>query len=317
MAWTVQDQGEPANDTQSILFQEYLDVLVAGLSGIDCVLDGCAVTTAGTNLTLDVAKGSILSNRVLQPVTAGTVTIGTADATNPRIDLVVANSSGTKAVLAGTAAANPKPPARTANDVVLAVVYVPANDTVITTNQITDQRVFPPRPITIAKVTTNTATNNTTGAITVLSVVLPSGLMNAGSLLRFHVGGTILLNSGTPTITLTIAYGGANLFLDASAASTADADRLSWQLRGHLASEGNADQKLNGHLQISLVGAKTAPTTGRSGDFVATNLNFPFSGALGTVDSNAADRTLLVTWTMNVANAANEVDVEYSHVELC
>lgn len=315
MAWTIPDDGEGANTIQSRLFQEYLDVLVAGLSGIDCVLDGCAVTPNAL-LTLDVAKGAVLSNRTLLPVTAGTVVIGTADATNPRIDLVVVNSSGTKAVRAGTAAANPKPPARSANDVVIAAVFVAALDTTIGSTEIVDMRVSPPRPTTIQKVTTNTATNTTAAAVTVLSCAMPAGLMNAGAMVEFCVGGTILLNSGTPTITLTIAYGGTNLFVDTSGASTADADRLSWQIRGVLTSEGNSDQKLNGVLDISLVGAKTAPTTGRVGDFVATNLTFPFSGALGTVNSDTADRTLLVQWTMSVSNAANEVDVEYSFVKL-
>jgi hypothetical protein len=315
MPWTIPDQGEPANDQQAILFQESLDVLVAGLSGIDCVLDGCAVTPS-SGLTLSVAKGAILSNRVLLPVTAGTVAIGTADATNPRFDLVVANSSGTKAVRAGTAAANPKPPARSANDVVLALVYVAANDTTIGATEIVDQRTTPPRPTTIQKVTTNTATNTTAAAVTVLSVALPAGLLDAGNMIEFRASGTILLNSGTPTITLTLAYGGANLFVDTSAASTADADRLAWTIHGTLTSEANADQKLSGVCDISLVGAKTAPTTGRVGDFVATNLNFPFAGALGTVDSDAADRTFSISWTMSVSNAANEVDIESSFVRL-
>ena len=313
--WTIQDDGEGANTKESFLFQEYLDVLVAGLSGIDCVLDGCAVTSAVVSLVLDVAKGSILSNRTLLPVTAGTVTIGAADATNPRIDLVVANSSGTKAVRAGTAAATPKPPARSANDVVLAFVYVPALNTIVATNQITDQRTAPPRPTTIQSVTSNTATNTTAAAVTVLSVTLPSGLLIA-RMVEFYAAGTILLNSGTPTITLTIAYGGTTLYADTSAASTADADRLAWALYGTLTGEAAADQKLSGCLEISLVGAKTAPTTGRAGDFVATNLSFPFAGALGTANSDTADRTLTVQWTMSVSNAANEVDVETSFVRL-
>jgi hypothetical protein len=313
--WTIPDQNEPAHDTQAILFQEYLDVLVAGMSGVDCVLSGCAVTP-NTLLVLDVAKGAVLSNRTLFPVTAGTVNIGTADITNPRIDLVVADSAGTKAVRAGTAAANPKPPARSANDVVLAVVYVPALDATIAANQIVDQRVSPPRPTTIQKVTTNTATNTTAAAVTVLTITLPNGLLTTGNMIEFDVGGTLLLNSGTPTITLTLAYGGTTLFADASAASTNDADRLAWRVSGTLTSEAAADQKLNGVCDISLVGAKTLPTTGRAGDFVATNLSFPFAGALGTVNSDTADRTFTVQWTMSVSNAADEVDVEYSFVKL-
>ncbi len=121
MAWTIPDDGEGDNTLQSLLFQEYLDVLVAGIQGIDCVLSGLAIT-GGADMTPAVAKGAVLSNGTMFAVAAADVTIGTADATNPRLDLIVVNSSGALAVRAGTAAANPKPPARTANDVVIGVV---------------------------------------------------------------------------------------------------------------------------------------------------------------------------------------------------
>lgn len=141
MAWTIPDKGEGDNDLQSILFQEYLDVLVGGIAGTDCVVSGCAVT-GGADMTPAVASGVVISNGVWFSVTGADVTIGTADATNPRIDLIVVNSSGSLAVRAGTAASAPKPPARTANDVVLAAVYVPANDTTIGSGAITDLRVI-------------------------------------------------------------------------------------------------------------------------------------------------------------------------------
>jgi hypothetical protein len=93
-------------------------------------------------MTPAVAAGAVISNRVRYKVAGADVTIGTADGTHPRIDLIVVTSSGALAVRAGTAAATPKPPARTANDVVLAAVYVPASDTTIATSQITDLRVI-------------------------------------------------------------------------------------------------------------------------------------------------------------------------------
>src|ERR1051326_1112668 len=111
MAWTIPDKGEGQSNIQSILFQEYLDALVEGINGLNCVLAGCAVTAqASPDMTCAVAKGSVLANGILKPVTAGNVTITTADATNPRLDLVVVDSTGTKQVRAGTAAAAPKPP---------------------------------------------------------------------------------------------------------------------------------------------------------------------------------------------------------------
>lgn len=141
MAFTIPDKGEGDSNIQSVWFEEYIGVLVAGVQGIDCVVLGCGVT-GGADMTPAVAAGIVISNGVWKTVTAGDATIGTADGTNPRLDLIVVNSSGSIAVRAGTAAANPKPPARTANDVVLAVAYVPANDTSIGSSQLTDLRVM-------------------------------------------------------------------------------------------------------------------------------------------------------------------------------
>src|SRR3972149_1851736 len=112
---TIPDKGEGDNDLQSILFQEYLEVLVAGIDGMNCVLSGLVVT-GGADMTPAVAKGSGPSKGGVFAVAAAGVTIGTADATNPRLDLIVVTSAGALAVRAGTAAASPKPPARTAND---------------------------------------------------------------------------------------------------------------------------------------------------------------------------------------------------------
>lgn len=143
MPFSLPDKGEGADNVMSIMFQVYLEVLVAGLSGTDFVCSGCAVTAQGSpDMTVAVAAGTVCSNDTYFSVTAGNVTITTANATNPRLDLVVVDSSGAKAARAGTAAANPKPPDRTANDVVLAVVYVPATDTTIATNQIADLRIM-------------------------------------------------------------------------------------------------------------------------------------------------------------------------------
>jgi hypothetical protein len=142
MAFTIPDKGEGQNDIQSILFQEYLDVLAAGIDGRASVIAGCAVTAQGSpDMTVAVASGEVLSGDVSFLVTGANATISAADATNPRLDLVVVNASGAIAVRTGTPAAQPKPAARTADDVVLAVVYVPATDTTISTNQITDMRV--------------------------------------------------------------------------------------------------------------------------------------------------------------------------------
>lgn len=320
MPWTIPDKGEGDNDLQSILFQEYLDVLVAGINGIDCVLSGCAVT-GGADMTPAVAKGAVLSNGVMFAVTAGDVTIGAADATNPRIDLIVVNSSGAKVVRAGVAAAAPKPPVRAANDVVLAAVYVPANDTSIETTKCIDMRMMRTHgPITIYKQTAADTDNNTLSAIDLLNgagggLTIPSGLFLAGRILRVRLGGNYLLNSGTPTVRFAVAYGGTTMFSDISGAATADTDRSAWWMDFDLVAQGNADQTLNGVIAAGQIAAKTAPTTG-IGDAWSTAMNIaPFSGA-AAVDSDAANRLLTVQATMNVQNAANEFVTEYALVEI-
>lgn len=136
-AW-VPDKGEGGDDIQSRVFQEYMEVLLEGIRGKNFVYNGCVVT-GGADMTPAVSAGMVISNGKKFIVAAGDVTIGNGHATLPRIDLIVVDSSGTKQVRAGTAATDPKPPARSANDVVLASVFVPINETTaIADSEITD-----------------------------------------------------------------------------------------------------------------------------------------------------------------------------------
>lgn len=325
MAFTIPDKGEGDNDIQSILFQEDLEILVAGISGVDCVLSGLAVT-GGADMTPAVAKGAVLSNRVMFAVAGADVTIGAADATNPRIDLIVVNSSGALAVRAGTAAAAPKPPARSANDVVIASVYVPANDTAIGTSQIYDRRVTPCFPLCIYRTTTAETTNSTTGAVEVLNksasgVSIPSGLFLAGRILRVKIGGNFLFNSGTPTLQMKVIYGGTTMFDDVTVAAATDSDRRAWNIEFMLIAQANNDQALNGQISFQPldVAVAAAPTAG-IGDMAFANtsnrLGVVQFGGSAAVDSDAANRTLQVQFTMNVNNSADEIVVEGATVEL-
>lgn len=319
MAFTLPDKGEGDNDVQSILFQEYLDVLVAGLAGIDCVLSGLVVT-GGADMTPAVAKGAVLSNKVMFAVAAADVTITSADATNPRIDLIVVTSAGALAVRAGTPAAAPKPPARTANDVVIAAVYVPANDSAIATTQIIDMRITPSMPQIVYRTTTAEVTNTTASQINALNktgsgVIIPNGLLIAGRLLRVKMGGNFLWNSGTPTTRLEIIFGGTTMYSSISGTATADADRTAWALEFIIAAQANNDQAMNGLFWSQILGAKTAPTNGLGPAWAATALGSPIGGS-SAQDCDAANRTLQVMFTFNVSNSANELVVEYATVEL-
>jgi hypothetical protein len=134
----VPDKGTSDNDIQSIHFALDFEIMAAAWDGIDYRLSGCAPTQQGSpDMTVACSAGVVVSNGFELDVPAGNWTVGTADATNPRLDLLVITSAGVKAVRAGTAAAAPKPPARTANDVVCGIVFVAANDTTMTEGSIT------------------------------------------------------------------------------------------------------------------------------------------------------------------------------------
>lgn len=322
--WTIPDKGEGDSNIQSVLFQEYLDVLAEGINGKNCVLSGLAIT-GGADMTPAVAKGAVLSNGIMYAVAAADVTIGTADGTNPRIDLVVVNSSGALAVRAGTAAANPKPPARSSNDVVIGAVYVPASDTSIGASQITDLRVMRELgPICIYKQTTAAVTNNTSSAIHMLNsagsgLTIPNGLFLSGRVLRVKLWGNALINSGTPTLTLLVSYGGTTMFSDTSAATVADADRRVFAFEILISAQANNDQAMAifGGVNDWATGI-SAPTTGL-GDFwgaAGSNETAQVGAGSAAVDSDAANRVLAVTWTFSTANAANELVVEGATVEL-
>lgn len=315
MAWSIPDKGEGDNDLQSVLFQEQLEVFVAaGNPSPDGVLSGLAIT-GGADMTPAVAKGSVLSNGVLRAVAAADVTIGTAHATNPRLDLIVVDSSGALQVRAGTASATPKPPNRTANDVVLGMVYVPANDTTIATSQVVDMRAPIQLPAVIHRVTSAVTFNNTNTIQTYLSVTIPDGLFLTGRILRVRCGGNQLLNSGTTTVTLTIAYGGTTLFADTSAASTNDADRRPWFLEFDLVAVSSSSQVLVGQFQTAAIAGLTGPTTG-TGDIWSTAMTAGHLRGTAAVNSDNANRTLTVQWTHSVANAAVETVMDYAVVEL-
>lgn len=179
MPFTIPDKGEGLNDIQSIYFQEYIEILTAGIARTSCVLTGCAVTAQATpDMTVAVVAGvvkvrtSTLFLGVLEPkaVTAANATITAADATNPRIDLVCITNTGSIVVSAGTAAAAPKPPARVVDVVVIAAIYIPAGATAINANQITDMRVFGDPYEQNIKVLNGDVTNDNATANTIANV---------------------------------------------------------------------------------------------------------------------------------------------------
>lgn len=144
MAFTLPDNDEAFNTNQSIWMQTDINAIIAAING-DGVVSGCVVSEdgGGASMDLDVTAGSVQISDTTYSITGGAAaaTISTAHGTNPRIDLVCANTSSILTVTAGTAAVNPKAPDIPANSVLLAMVYVPASDTTIADNQIIDKRI--------------------------------------------------------------------------------------------------------------------------------------------------------------------------------
>ena len=115
------------------------------------VISGCAVTESSPAAqTVDVAAGTALLAGVETTVSAqADQAVSAADGSNPRIDLITVNSSGTVVVTAGTPASQPVAPAIPASSVPLAFLYVAASDNTHADNQINDKRiVLPDRPQT-------------------------------------------------------------------------------------------------------------------------------------------------------------------------
>jgi hypothetical protein len=143
VALTIPNEGSATYSDQAEPDSVDFDALALGFQRVG-VISGCAVAqrAAGANMSVDVAAGSVIVGATGAAVTAVNKTIGTADATNPRFDLITVNSSGTVSVTAGTAASNAVFPAIPASSVLLAAVYVPASATSVVTAQIVDKRVI-------------------------------------------------------------------------------------------------------------------------------------------------------------------------------
>jgi hypothetical protein len=151
--WSIPDKGEGANDIMSILFQEYTDALVSGIAGNELIIFGGAVTPNTTpDMNVLVSNTCFLSNtKYFYQFGAAPyiLPLAASNATFARIDLVCANNTGNLVIRTGTAGTAPKPPARSANDVILAAVFVPPTDTTITADQIIDLRCPAPQSTSV------------------------------------------------------------------------------------------------------------------------------------------------------------------------
>lgn len=150
----------PNNTTGDISPQDLRDFVVSaallsdvGLTQVDVaalklyalgkgVAGGLGVTAQSTpDMTVKAAAGGACFPVGVASTGLDPITITTADATYPRIDLIVISSANVISAVAGTPAAQPVAPSIPANSVALATVHVPAGCTTITSSQIFDKRI--------------------------------------------------------------------------------------------------------------------------------------------------------------------------------
>ena len=134
-----------------VLGAQELNRIAAGIAGTYAFpVDAGGAVTANAGMVLNVA--SVTANKVMIGGTldttgysASTVTVTTADATNPRRDWVTFSTAGAMAVRAGTAAAAPVLPDMLSTEIGNAEIYIAANDTSISgATEITDRRINAP-----------------------------------------------------------------------------------------------------------------------------------------------------------------------------
>lgn len=152
MAFKIPNVADVSNPSQASVDSADLQALAAGATAIG-VVGGLTISAQGTpNMTVQVQGGVVRfpsGNQQFIPQTIS-LTVATANATNPRHDVVVAVEGavmGSVAIITGTPAAyvagssEPKYPAIPAGRVLLGVIYVPALQTSITNSLIGDRRV--------------------------------------------------------------------------------------------------------------------------------------------------------------------------------
>jgi len=283
--FTIPNVSDAFNAAQAQVDKVDLDILVAGIDGSG-VYQGAAVTAQGSpDMTVAVASGTIHVGGTTCDVAAGNVTITTAHATNPRFDLIVADNACAKSATAGTAAASPVYPAIPANSIVLAVVYVPANDTTMASNQITDKRVMQRTPWTYTLTAQHSISSTTATEVTGLQA---TGLTAGTYVARYN----LIVRSATATVGL--GYG-----INYTGTVTKMSCVLQFPTSGTTAGNGTADDVgANGQLWEAWAVKTEATSTPNLG---------PYTGGVTTT---ASDITNVIECVLVVSDAG---DLEIWH----
>lgn len=102
------------------------------------IISGLVATAAGGSLIVNVSSGVGVYNGASMTYAGGNTTLSAAHATLNRFDLVILSNAVTPILssVTGTPSSNPSFPAITASNIVLAVVFVPAAATTLTSGNI-------------------------------------------------------------------------------------------------------------------------------------------------------------------------------------
>lgn len=145
MPYTILNEADAAFGEQAELDSVDLSILALGFAE-SAVLSGLLITATTPNLTVKVGGGRVIQAGVFSTIVTGDMTLGAADPSYARFDLITINSAGVKTVVPGVAAQAPVFPVPPAGSIVLAAVEVPPAWTgLIDPDWITDKRIMPVR----------------------------------------------------------------------------------------------------------------------------------------------------------------------------
>jgi hypothetical protein len=132
-----------ADTDEKFLFGHDLNTMVDAHQG-NGVIVGLATTPSGVpDMQTHVAVGTYIANGTIVIKSSITdLTHDASDPSDPRYDVIQADDGGTIDIKKGTAASSPIVPDHDANHIRLAIVYIAAGTTTITSGAITDARII-------------------------------------------------------------------------------------------------------------------------------------------------------------------------------
>lgn len=293
-------------------FSQDLQIVAEAIRG-NKILSGCLVSVGSTLLQYSVSSGFFVREGVMV-ASAGVTnnTLNAADATNPRIDLISLNDSGTVVYTAGTAAsaATVVPPAipqaaGNINNQVVAYILVPALLTTLVAGDIVDKRIIMPvgHPYILDKASTVANFSYTSSATRqiIYSKSILANLLSTGRILRLTLWGTFLNNTATKVLTWDVKFGSTTMWADPSPTAASNAQRRSWKLELILHNQNATNvQILSARIAVGNVGTTTSGT----GDTATSDLAGPTVIGGTAAEDTTASKTLEigVAWASAAAN---------------